>query len=420
MRILHTSDWHLGRGFHGYALRAEQEQMLDTVCAAVQEHGVDAVLISGDIYDRAFPPEWAVQALEDALLRLVELGSNVIITSGNHDSAARLGFARGLMSASGVHIRSALEDAWTPVELAEGDERVLVYGVPYLEPQLYAAQLGCARAHHTAVMNEVLGRVRADLRQRREVGEHIDRVLLMAHVFAASGVATDSERNIGVEARAGDVPEHHEETIGGLSVVPLELFGGFDYVALGHLHGRQRLSPTVRYSGSPVTYSFSEADQAKGAWLLDTRPAQDPAENGAERAELVRTEAVDEDVPIAITPLGWRIGRQVKKLQGTIEEILSPETVEAWSDAYVQIKLTDPERPERAHQRVREAYPYLATFSYEGEGRVRSSSTYSAKVEGAASDAEIIAGFLAHVRDRGPSDQERRVIEETLEAVRIR
>ncbi|WP_258933369.1 exonuclease subunit SbcD [Nesterenkonia pannonica] len=101
MRFLHTSDWHLGRGFHGFSLRTEQEQLCEAVCADVREQNIDAVLIAGDVYDRALPPEWAVELLERTLGRLVELGAKVIVTSGNHDSAARLGFGRSLMRSSG-------------------------------------------------------------------------------------------------------------------------------------------------------------------------------------------------------------------------------------------------------------------------------------------------------------------------------
>ena len=393
MRFLHTSDWHLGRGFHGYSLRAEQEEMLDTVCQTVQEQQVDVVLISGDVYDRALPPEWAVTALEDCLTRLVALGAKVIITSGNHDSAARLGFARGLMASSGVHIRSSLEDAWQPIELADETGPVLVYGVPYLEPQLYAAQLGCARANHTAVMEAVIGRIREDLNQRDDDGA---RVILMAHLFAAKGTASDSERHIGVDVPAGESPEHHAESIGGLSVVPLEIFDGFDAVTLGHLHGRQQLKPSVRYSGSPLTYSFSESEQAKGAWLLETGTAE----------------------RISATALDWQIGRPVKKLRGNIAEMLADETLAQWADAYVQVRLTDPERPERAHQRIKEAYPYLAVFSYEGAGRVRSSSTYSHKVESASNDVDTVAAFLEHVRDRSADADEVELISQAFQEVR--
>ena len=396
--MLHTSDWHLGRGFHGASLRSEQAEMLATVCATVQEQQVDVVLVSGDVYDRALPPEWAVKALEDCLVQLAAGGTQVIVTAGNHDSAQRLGFGRGLMAASGVHIRSALEDSWVPVELTDDDGAVVLgYGVPYLEPQLYAAELG-VRANHTAVMTEITDRIREDAAQRRASMSGDCRVVVMAHVFAAKGLASESERNIGAPAVAEQSLEHHEESIGGLAVVPLEVFHGLDYVALGHLHGRQRLSDQVRYSGSPLRYSFSEENQAKGAWLIDTAALAEPAD--------------------AVTAVDWAIGRPVKRLSGTIDEMLAAERVTAWAEAFVQITLTDAERPERAYPRLREVYPHLMSYTYAGAGTRQRHSTYSQKLQEAETEYDVVAGFLNHVRHRTPSPEETLTLEAALEAVR--
>lgn len=378
--------------------------MLQTVCAAVTEHQVDVVLVAGDVYDRALPPEWAVAALEEALQRITERGAQVIITPGNHDSAQRLGFGRGLMRGSGVHIRSALSDSWTPVEVTEPDGgTTLVYGIPYLEPQLFAPSLGLDRGHHTGVTTEVIARIWADVAQRRQAARELAggtgpsgelKVVLMAHLFAAAGAASDSERNIGVDVAAGEQPAHHEQSIGGLAIVPLELFEGFDYVALGHLHGRQRLSETVRYSGSPLRLSFSETRQSKGAWLWDSRSVE-PAQ-----------------------PLDWSIGRPLAQLESTLEELLSPGTVQRHQESYVQVRLTDPIRPARAFQRLQEVYPYMASFSHTGRTDAPH-RTYSAKVEQARTDTEVIEGFLEHVRGgRGPSVEEAQLIHQSLQAVR--
>ena len=397
MRLLHTSDWHLGRGFHGASLRAEQAELLTALCTTVGEQQVDAVLVSGDIYDRALPPEWAIKALEDCLVQLSQSGTQVIITSGNHDSAQRLGFGRGLMSASGVHIRSALTDSWTPVELTDDDGTLLVYGVPYLEPQLYAGELN-VRANHTAVMTEVTARIHDDASRRRADLPGPVRVVVMAHVFAAKGVASASERNIGAPAVAEYALEHHEESIGGLAVVPLNVFDGFDYVALGHLHGRQRLSERVRYSGSPLRYSFSEEHQSKGAWLVDTAALDAPGD--------------------AVIPVDWAIGRAVKRLSGTIDHMLDPDTVAQWAVAFVQVTLTDDERPERAYARLREVYPHLMSYTYAGAGAGQRHATYSQKLQEAETAFDVVSGFLSHVRHRAVSEDETATLDEALEKIR--
>lgn len=425
MKVLHTSDWHLGRGFHGTDLRQTQLEMIQTLCSAVDEHQVDVVLVAGDVFDRALPPEWAVRELGRCLRRLQQAGATVVMTSGNHDSAVRLGFNRELVAQAGVHIRSGLEEAWEPVEIDAAGERLLVYGVPYLEPQTYAEQLGLDRANHTAVMTEVLGRIRADATVRLGDGARISqaeagsrsrtsaatetsqsrspassgtRVMVMAHVFAAHGTASESERHIGAPAVPEQSLEHQENTAGGLAVVPLELFEGFDYVALGHLHGRQRLADRVRYSGSPIRYSFSEETQNKGAWLIDTAQLDDAA--------------------AAVTGLDWSIGRRLKRLTGGIDEILAPELVEQHQDAFVQITLTDDQRPERAYQRLREVYPHLMHYSYAGPGLTSSADSYAQRLQQAESELDVVASFLQHVRSREATQQELSTVQTALDTIR--
>lgn len=397
MRWLHTSDWHLGRGFHGNSLQEAQQEMLETVCRTAEERDVDVVLVAGDIYDRALPPEWAVRMLERCLLRLAQADVTVIMTSGNHDSAQRLGFGRGLMAASGVHLRTSLEDAWTPVEIDDGQQKVLVYGVPYLEPQLYATALGLPRATHTSLMGVVVERIWEDVAARRAVLSEETRVrtVLMAHLFAAHGVGSDSERAIGVDAPSGEVVEHSAETSGGLAVVPLTLFEGFDYTALGHLHGRQRLAPQVRYSGSPVKYSFSETSQTKGAWLWDSEDWEE------------------------ITALDWTIGRQLSQLVGTLEEVLHEGTVKALREDFLQVTLTDRERPERAFQRVQEAYPHLATFTHQPPQHADTRPTYSQALQRARTPGQVVDSFLEHVRGRGAGEEENAILEKALTAARL-
>ncbi|NDK30783.1 exonuclease SbcCD subunit D [Nesterenkonia haasae] len=399
MKLLHTSDWHLGRGFHGADLRETQLEMMRTVCSAVTEHQIDVVLVSGDVFDRALPPEWAVRELGQCLRALREAGAQVVMTSGNHDSAVRLGFNRELIAQSGVHIRSGLDDAWTPVELAGDGERLLVYGVPYLEPQVYAEQLGLDRAHHSAVMAEVVSRIHADVAARRVAKDGAAlRVIVMAHVFADRGQASESERNIGAPAVPERTLEHHEDSAGGLAVVPLEVFDGFDYVALGHLHGRQRLSDRVRYSGAPIRYSFSEDKQDKGAWLIDSTELDDAA--------------------AAVTALDWDLGREVVRLQGDIQDILDLERVKRFQEAFLQITLTDDERPERAYNRLREAYPHVMQYRYAGAGLNRSGQSFAQRLHTAQSEVEVVAGFLEHVRDRSVTQQELNAVTSALDAVR--
>ena len=248
MRLLHTSDWHLGRSLHKADLREAQERFLDHLVETARAERVDAVLIAGDVYDRAVPPVDAVALCEQALARLRDTGARVIVISGNHDSARRLGFSSALIDASGVHLRTRPATLAEPVMLRDDHGPVAVYGVPYLEPAVGLPGFDGPRAH-PAVLGEAAARIRADAAARG-----VRRTVVMAHAWVAGGGASDSERDISV---------------GGVGYVPASLFDGFSYVALGHLHGQQTIAEHMRYSGSPLPYSFSEAHHKKGSWLVE-------------------------------------------------------------------------------------------------------------------------------------------------------
>ena len=260
MRLLHTSDWHLGRSLHKADLREAQERFLDHLVETAREERVDAVLIAGDVYDRAVPPVDAVALCEQALVRLRDTGARVVVISGNHDSARRLGFSSALIDASGVHLRTRPATLAEPVMLLDDHGPVAVYGVPYLEPAVGLPGFDGPRAH-SAVLAEAAARIRADAAARG-----VRRTVVVAHAWVAGGGASDSERDISV---------------GGVGYVPASLFDGFSYVALGHLHGQQTIAEHMRYSGSPLPYSFSEAHHKKGSWLVEV------GADGATRAERV-------------------------------------------------------------------------------------------------------------------------------------
>lgn len=255
MRILHTSDWHLGRSFHRVSLLDAQAAYLDHLVRTVREHAVDVVVVAGDVYDRAVPPLAAVQLFDDALHRLAAAGVPTVMISGNHDSARRLGVGAGLIARAGIHLRTDPGACATPVVLhgAQGD--VAFYGLPYLEPALVRDSLGAPRTSHEAVLTAAMDQVRADLAARPDG----TRSVVLAHAFVAGGEPSDSERDI---------------TVGGVAAVPAGVFAGVDYVALGHLHGCQTVTERVRYSGSPLAYSFSEHTHRKTMWLIDLGPGE--------------------------------------------------------------------------------------------------------------------------------------------------
>ncbi|MDQ0673341.1 exonuclease SbcD [Pseudarthrobacter siccitolerans] len=382
MRLLHTSDWHLGRSFHGIGMLDAQRAFVDQLVDAVARHAVDVVLIAGDVYDRALPGVDVVRLLDDALVRLTSAGAQVVLTSGNHDSAIRLGFASRLLERGGVHLRTRLDSLDQPLLLpASGEALVAIYGIPWLEPRLVADQLGVQTASHFEVTRAATGLIRQDI-ERRSASATVHSVVL-AHTFASGGVSSDSERDL---------------SIGGVGAVPLDLFDGFSYTALGHLHGRQALSPQVRYSGSPLAYSFSEASHRKGAWLIDI---------GAGGVACVQE-------------VLWDAPRTLAVLRGPLPELLeSPEY--SWAEtAYCQVTLTDAQRPARAMEQLRTRFPDTLVLAFDPQGgSAGTASTYSSRLAEAPDDLAVCCGFLEHVRGRVPDDAEKTALAAALENVRL-
>lgn len=379
MRLLHTSDWHLGRSFHGVGMLDAQRNFVDHLVKTVEDRQVDMVLIAGDVYDRALPGVDVVNLLDEALARITQAGADVVLTSGNHDSPGRLGFGGRILERGGVHLRTRLQDIPAPVMRRMGQARLAVYGLPYLEPRMVAEPLGAPAPTHTDVLRAALQLVRQDADSHRAAGPV--HVVVLAHLFASGGLTSESERDL---------------SIGGVGAVPLDLFDGFGYVALGHLHGLQSLSPTVRYSGSPVHYSFSEARQEKGAWLVEF------AEDGLRSVERIE----------------WPAARKLSVLRGNLEDLLgSADYVEA-EDSYCQITLTDAERPARAMERLRERFPHALVLVFDPPKDTREGErSYSRRIAQANGDLDICCGFLEHVRGRAAAEAEQRVLRETLQAV---
>ncbi|HEX6472973.1 MAG TPA: exonuclease SbcCD subunit D [Streptosporangiaceae bacterium] len=371
MRLLHTSDWHLGRSFHRVDLLGAQAAFVDHLLETVRAERVDAVLVSGDVYDRALPPVDAVRLCDEALHRLAEL-TTVVLIAGNHDSAQRLGFGAGLMRAAGVHVRTGQEAVGEPVLLGG----VAVYGIPYLEPELVTPAWGLAERGHAAVLAEAMRRVRADAARRPDV-----RTVVLAHAFVTGGDPSDSERDISV---------------GGVSHVPAGVFAGVDYVALGHLHGRQRLAETVRYSGSPLAYSFSEERHRKGSWLVDI-----------DATGVKEIDFVDAPVP-----------RPLARLRGRIDELLTGPRYEPYRDHWVQVTLTDPGRPVAAMERLRARFPHALVLGFEPDGDAGPARrTWSERVK-ERSHLDIAFDFVDEVGGAPAGAAERALLHEAFECSR--
>jgi exonuclease SbcD len=377
MRLLHTSDWHLGRCLHRADLRDAQAAFLDDLVDTVRAERVDAVLVAGDVYDRAVPSLDAVELCESALVRLREAGARVVLVSGNHDSARRLGFGSRLVDAAGVHLRTRVRDAAQPVLLEDAAGPVVIYGVPYLEPEAVRGELPRETGRgHSAVLGAALSAVRGDLAARGPV-----RSVVLSHAWVGQGAASDSERDI---------------TVGGVASVPASLFDGFTYTALGHLHGPQALAEGLRYSGSPLAYSFSEAGHTKGSWLVELSAA------GLARVE---------HVPAPVR-------RRLSTLRGPLAELLASPSYDAQVDDWLQVTLTDTARPDEAMARLTARFPHVLVLRHEPEGRAVDERSYGARVAG-RTPLEIGAAFVQHVRGTELEADEAALLATAFEAERL-
>ncbi len=350
MRLLHTSDWHLGRSLHREDLRDAQAAFIDHLVQTVRTEQVEVVLIAGDVYDRAVPSLDAVQLCEDALTRLRETGAHVVVISGNHDSARRLGFGSRLLDASGVFLRT--QPTLEPVVLGE----VPIYAIPYLDPVPLTEHL----------------------RQVAAVAPPY--AVVMAHGWVAGGAASDSERDV---------------TVGGVGAISPSLFDGFAYSALGHLHGPQVIGEGLRYSGSPLAYSFSEATHRKGCWLVETTAAG-----------LGRVDFVPAPVP-----------RRLSTLRGELAQLLADPALVSQEGDWLSVTLTDAARPEESMARLRTRFPHVLVLSHEPEGVERSEQTYAARVSG-RTDLQVATAFVEHVRGTVADAAEELLLQEALEAAR--
>jgi exonuclease SbcD len=359
MRILHTSDWHIGRTFHGVDLLADQGTVLRSIAELVAAQSIDVVVVPGDIYDRAVPSADAVLVCNRGLEAIRAAGAVIVATSGNHDSPARLGAGAAFASAGGLHLMTRVGDVATPVVIDDEHGCVAFYGIPYLEPETTRVELDVPTARtHADVLGAAMDRVRGDLATRSEAGQCV-RSVVLAHAFIVGGEATGSERSI---------------SSGGIETAPASAFDGVDYVALGHLHSPQTLTDRVRYSGSPLPYSFGERSHHKAVWIVD----------------------LDADGLGTVERMDLPVVRGLARIEGTLEELTTDTAYCEFEDHYVSAVLTDEVRPVDAMRLLQQRFPHAIHLEWrrpEGSGELR----YRDRVRG-RSDLDIATSFVTDMR----------------------
>jgi exonuclease SbcD len=372
LRILHTSDWHLGRSFKKESLSDEQGRFVDQVVGVVKSEGVDLVVVAGDVFDRALPPAEAVEEWYRALERIVDTGAQVVGIAGNHDQGERIEIPPRLLR-EGVVIRGSREPGVVTLEFDDGP--LLVAPIPFLDPFLARGLSdGEGAATHQSVLEGSLARVRKDV-------ERSPRSLVVSHAFVRGGLESESERSL--------------LQIGGAELVDASVFEGYSYVALGHLHRPQIVGgdERVAYCGSPIPYSFSETDP-KTIRLADLS-----ADGTNLSVELIPVEA------------GW----PVKTLEDSFEELVSnPRYREYENRFYVRAILTDRVVQPGAMDRLRTRYAGIVELGYVFLNEVGDARSVDRDIDGGANPRKLADEFWDDVTGRSPTKPEALLLAEAI------
>lgn len=369
MKLFHTSDWHLGRMLYGRSLLEDQQWFLEQVfLPAVEREKPACVLLAGDVYDRQIAPVEALKLFDSTLSRLVALGTKVCIISGNHDGAQRMALLKGALRQSGVYFATELADAFAPVMLEQGEEKLQLFLLPYFDAAQAREFLGDDSLRGEGACLEALLQRLVPL-FAPDAGH-----VLVSHCFAAGSHTSDSESTLFV---------------GGSGQVPPSLFDPFDYAALGHLHGPQKAGEKGRYSGSPLKYSVDEAQQQKGYVLL--------CWNGASFQEQF----------VPCTPL-----HDVRRIQGLFADLLAAGEQSPCPD-YVELVLTDQAPVLLAAQRLQPFYPRLLSVSNPWAA-ADAAGERAAKLQG-QDDFTVFSSFLQEVCQTTPDEEDKALFREVLE-----
>lgn len=337
MKFLHLADLHLGKRVNGFSMLEDQAHILRQILAILDDEQPDGVLIAGDVYDKSVPSVEAVELLDGFLTELRARGVPVLLISGNHDSPERLAFGGRVMDSCGIHISPVYDGALAPVTLHDEFGPVHVWLLPFVKPAHVRHWFPDADIEsYTDSVAEAIAHMDIDTAARN---------VLVTHQFVTGGARSGSE----------------ELSVGGTDNVDSGVFAPFDYVALGHLHGAQHIGrETIRYAGSPLKYSFSEARQHKSVTVVTL---------GEKGDVQVRT--------VALTPL-----RELREIRGSYDELTARSFYEhtTYRSDYLHLILTDEQDVFDAMSRLRTIYPYLMTLDYDN-ARTRAAGGMSVPAE---------------------------------------
>lgn len=374
MKFLHLADLHLGKRVNGFSMLEDQAHILRQILAILDDERPDGVLIAGDVYDKSVPSVEAVGLLDGFLTELRTRGVPVLLISGNHDSPERLAFGGRVMDSCGIHISPVYDGALAPVTLQDAFGPVHVWLLPFVKPAHMRRWFPDADIEsYTDAVAEAVAHMDIDTAARN---------VLVTHQFVTGGARSGSE----------------ELSVGGTDNVDSGVFAPFDYVALGHLHGAQHIGrETIRYAGSPLKYSFSEARQHKSVTVVTL---------GEKGDVQVRT--------VALTPL-----RELREIRGSYDELTARSFYEhtTYRSNYLHLILTDEQDVFDAMSRLRTIYPYLMTLDYDN-ARTRAAGGMSVPAETERrTPLELFEALYQRQNHRPMSEVQRAYIAQLMEQI---
>lgn len=374
MKLIHLSDLHIGRRIKEYSMLEDQAYILKVILGIIDDEKPDGVIIAGDVYDKSVPSAEAVVLLDDFLYRIAERKIPAFIISGNHDSAERLSFGNRLMVQGGIHISPVYEGEVAPVTLTDKHGSVNIYMLPFVKPtdvrRYYPEE---EISSYTDALRVAVNGMKADENERN---------ILITHQFVTGAATCDSE----------------DISVGGTDNVDVSVFDVFDYVALGHIHGPQKIArDTVRYCGTPLKYSFSEVNHKKSVTVVEME------EKGNVE---IRT--------VPLVPL-----RDFREIKGKYEDIVLRKNYEGTNlEDYIKIVLTDEEEVYDVMGKLRVIYPNIMAVEYNNKRTQNSFDYNSAEADKSKSPFELFAEFYEKQNNQPMSEEQTAFMKELFERLR--
>ena len=384
MRLIHLSDLHIGKRVNEFSMLEDQEYILKEILGIIDDEQPDGVIIAGDVYDKSVPSEEAVKLLDSFLTSLAKRKLQVYIISGNHDSAAKLAFASSLIDLSGIHISPVYDSAQIammgdglvrPYKLEDGKGQMAnIYMLPFVKPAMVRAVF----PDEADYIKDYTDACRVAV-EHMDVDEKVTNILV-AHQFVTGAVRSESEENVG-----------------GLDNVDVSVFDSFDYVALGHIHGSQKVGrETVRYCGTPLKYSLSEANHTKSVTVVDI-----PENKKIE----IRT--------VPLVPM-----HELREVKGTFDELMDRRNYEGTAvDDYLYVVLTDEDDVPDALGKLRTVYPNVMKLGYDNtRTRVTQTIDDGAVLEG-KKPIDLFGELYEKQNNQEMSDEQRSFVQNIIDSV---